>query len=166
MEKEKKIQLIRECINKNRYPLKYEWRNCYQESNCYAYAIGSSYIEDRHSKEYIYNLGSVSNYAPPNSKEEAEEAFVADMQVLGIRVRKSNLEEKMKEGEWKVVLFFDCYYFYNIPFRDFHFARQNIDGNWSHKEFIEGPVRVLGSTPEYASDLDLVGYYILKVEEK
>lgn len=166
MEKERKIQLIRESIKQNRYPLKYEWRGIYSDSNCYSYALGSCYKEDRHSEEYIYNLGCMSGYDPPKNNKEAEEAFISDMKVLGIKVRKSSLDEKMKEGEWKVVLFFgyDFDEIFGTLFRDFHLARQNIDGNWSHKEFIRGPVNELGSNPEYCTDLDLVGYYMLKFE--
>lgn len=167
MEKERKIQLIRESMRKNRYPLKYEWRYSYSDSNCYSYALGSGYREERYSEGYIYNLGSMSGYDPPKDKKEAEEAFIADMKVLGINVRKSSLEEEIQEGEWKVVLFFDYEFdeIIKIPYRDFHFARQNEDGSWSHKEFKEGPVRQLSSNPEYCTDLDLVGYYMLKVEE-
>ncbi len=166
MEKERKIQLIRESIKQNRYPLKYEWRSLYTDSNCYSYALGSGYKETRHSEGYIYNLGCMSGYDPPKDKKEAEEAFRADMEVLGIKVRKSSLEEQIQEGEWKVVLFFDYEFdeILKIPYRDFHFARQNGDGSWSHKEFIEGPVRNLGSTPKYCTYLDLVGYYMLKFE--
>lgn len=164
MEKERKIKLIRESIKQNRYPLKYEWRSIYADSNCYSYALGSGYKENRHSEGYIYNLGSMSGYDPPKDNKEAEEAFMSDMKVLGIKVRKSSLDEEMQEGEWKVVLFFACE-LDEIPFRDFHFARQNEDGSWSHKECIEGPVRQLSSNPEYYTDLDLVGYYMLKIEE-
>lgn len=166
MEKERKIQLIRESIKQNRYPLNYEWRSLYEDSNCYSYALGSGYKEDRHSDEYIYNLGCMSGYDPPKDNKEAEEAFMSDMQVLGIKVKKSNLWEEIQEGEWKVALFFGYYFddYFEIAFRDFHFARQNINGNWSNKEFIDGPVKELGSIPEYCTELELVGYYILKVD--
>lgn len=164
MEKARKIELIRESIKQNRYPLKYEWCSMYADSNCYSYALGSSYKEERYSEGYIYNLGSMSGYDPPKNTKEAEEAFIADMEVLGINVRKSSLDEQIQEGEWKVVLFFDYEFdeILKIPYRDFHLARQNEDGSWSHKEFIEGPVRQLSSNPEYCTDLDLVGYYMLK----
>lgn len=164
MEKERKIKLISESIKQNRYPLKYEWRSIYADSNCYSYALGSSYKEERYSEGYIYNLGSMSGYDPPKDNKEAEEAFIADMKVLGINVRKSELQEKMDEGEWKVALYFgyEPDEYLDIPFRDIHFARQNEDGTWSHKEFKEGPVRQLGLNPEYCTDLDLVGYYMLK----
>ncbi len=167
MVKERKIQLIRESIKQNRYPLKYEWRSLYSDSNCYSYALGSSYKEEKYSEGYIYNLGSMSGYDPPRDKKETEEAFLSDMKVLGIKVRKSSLSEEMKEGEWKVALYFgyEPDEYLDIPYRDIHFARQNEDGTWSHKEFIEGPVRNLGSTPEGCTDLELVGYYMLKVEE-
>lgn len=167
MEKERKIELIRESMRKNRYPLKYEWRTIYEDSNCYSYALGSGYKEDKHSKEYIYNLGCISGYAPPNNEKEVEEAFRNDMEVLGIKVRKSSLKEEVQEGVWKVALFFDYEFdeVLEIPYRHFHFARQNEDRSWSHKEFIEGPVRQLSLNPEYCTDLDLVGYYMLKVEE-
>ena len=78
--------------------------------NCYAYAIGSKYEENScryYGGEYTYNLGVISNFPEPETIEEAENAFIADMKALGISVRKSYLKEKVKKGEWKVVLWFD-----------------------------------------------------------
>lgn len=160
MEKNRKIALIRESIEKNKYPLEYENIHYCNSSNCYSYAIGSTYVEDRYEDEYIYNLGCMSNHYPAKNMKEAEEAFIADMKVLGIQVRKSDFEEPVYGQEWKVVFFYDDYF---IDSYDFHFARQNVDKKWSHQEGIWRPIRPLGENPEYCTDLDLVGYYILKV---
>ena len=162
MNKSEKIALIRESIHKNNYPLEYESISYCNSSNCYSYAIGSSYVESRYEDEYIYNLGCMSNHYPAKTMKEAEEAFLADMKVLGILVRKSNFEEPVLDQEWKVAFFYeDCF----IDSYDFHFARQNADMSWSHQEGIWRPVRSLGDTPEYCTDLDFVGYYILKVKK-
>lgn len=165
MKKEEKIALIRNSIKSNKYPLKYNFLDVYKKGNCYSYAIGSSY-EDEHflfsGEEYIYNLGCISNSPPATTIEEAEKNFIKDMEKLGILVRKSSLNEPILKDEWKVVLFYEDAF---IDSYDFHFARQDEDGNWSHKEFINGPIRILGSNPENCTDLTLVSYYVLKVDK-
>lgn len=168
MKKEQKIELIRESIKKNRYPIN-DWKcSYYTKNNCYGYALGAEYNEinykyfpENEDEEYIYNLGCISNSILAKDSRQAEKNFVSDMKVLGIDVRKSYLEEEVHDGEWKVVLFFDNSF---IDSYDFHFARQNADGMWSHKEYCDGPVRILGATPEGCKDLDLVAYYMLRVK--
>lgn len=163
MKKEKKIEQIRNSLKNNKYPLKYDFSIAYKKGNCYSYAIGSSYEEESFlfsEEEYIYNLGCISNSPPATTIEEAEKNFIRDMQKLEVLVRKSYLREPIHKDEWKVVLFYEDRF---IDSYDFHFARQDEDGNWSHKEFINGPIQVLGSNPENCTDLTLVSYYILKV---
>lgn len=169
MKKSEKIELIRKSIRKNRYPIK-DWRcSYYTHNNCYGYALGAEYSEDYYKifpknedEEYIYNLGCISGSKPARNIEQAERNFISDMKVLGIFTRKSSLEEQICDEEWKVVLFYndedsDSY--------DFHLARQDANGEWSHKKYCNGPVRRLGETPEDCTELSLVGYYILKVEK-
>ena len=167
MDKSEKILLIWESIQKNSYPLEYKHISYYDSSNCYSYVIGSRYIENSNEEEYIYNIGCISNKETPKNIQEAEEAFLSDMKVLGINVRKSNFDEQTKEQEWKVVFFYDSWSIdlegEHIQLCDFHFARQDADGEWSHQEGIKRPIRPLGKKPENCTDLDLVGYYILKV---
>lgn len=162
MKKDEKIALIRKCVETSNYPLKYDWKAVYRKGNCYSYAIGSTYEEiSVMGEEYIYNLGCISNQAPATSIQEAGRNFKEDMSVIGIQVRNSCLQESIVEDEWKVVLFYDDRFFDSY---DFHFARQDDDGNWSHREWIDGPVRRLGSNPEGCTDLTLVSYYILQVK--
>ncbi len=162
MEKQKKIELIKKSMRENKYPLEYKGCINYWGGNCYKYAIGSNYKENSFTQDdYIYNLGCISNSPPPISIETAEKAFLADMEVLQVQVKKSNLQEQVHEGEWKVVLFYDDY---DKNYHDFHFARQDVDGNWSNQESIDGPIRGLGANPENCTDYSLVGYYTLKLK--
>lgn len=164
MNKEEKIALIRKSIQGNRYPLEYDYRDGYRKGNCYSYAIGSKYEDNSiFGEEYIYNLGCISKQSPATNIQEAEKNFIKDMEVLGIQVRKSCLDEITLEGEWKIVLFYDDYF---VDSYDFHFARQDKGGEWSHKEWIDGPVRILGKNPENCTDLSCVSYYVLKIDEQ
>lgn len=165
MKKEEKIAIIRNSLRNNKYPLNYDFSVASKKGNCYSYAIGSSYEEENFlfsGEEYIYNLGCISNSPPATTIEEAEKNFIADMKVLKVLVRKSSLTEPIKKDEWKVVLFYEDAF---IDSYDFHFARQDEDGNWSHKEFINGPIRILGSNPENCTNLALVSYYVLKIDK-
>ena len=162
MNKEEKIALIRKTIQENKYPLKFDYSDVYFKGNYYSYIFGSKYEEIViFGEEYIYNLGCISNQSPATNSEEAEKNFIKDMEVLGIQVRKSYLDEITLDGEWKVVLFYDkCF----DGSYDFHFARQNKGGEWSHRKWINGPIELLGENPEGCTDLSFVSYYILKID--
>lgn len=159
MNKSEKIKLIRESISQNNYPLQFKSMSLYESSNCYSYAIGSKYVEDKNADEYIYNLGCMAGLKWPRNSKEAENAFIEDMKVLGIQVKKSFFMQPLQKDEWKVALFFQ---FWGGLFRDFHFARQDADGEWSHQEGIALPIYQIGENPEWCTHLDLVGYYVLK----
>ncbi len=161
MKKSKKIEEICKSIKQNRYPLKTSWEHSKLKGNCYAYAIGSKYEEDSASsceEEYIYNLGNIANLPYPETIEEAKRAFIADMNVLGITVEESDLKQKVRNGQWKIVFFFDE----NDKEHDFHFARQDKNRKWSNKCGIDGPITRLGRIPKHYPEYTLVGYYILE----
>lgn len=168
MKKSEKIKLIKKSIRRNRYPIE-DWRcSYYTNNNCYGYGLGAEYNENNYKifpenedEEYIYNLGCISGSKPARNIKEAERNFMADMKVLDILVRKSYLEERIQNGEWKVVLFYDQE---DPDSYNFHFARQDVDGTWSHKEYCNGPVKRFDGNPEGCTDLQIVGYYILKVK--
>lgn len=159
MKKEEKILLVRESINENSYPLDYEYPTDSQSSNCYSYAIGATFVESKYANEYIYNIGCMGDKKTPKNIKEAEEAFLADMEKLRINVKKTTLEEPIIRNQWKVAFFFDEWF---EDLHDFHFARQNADGEWSHKEGINWPIRPLGQSPIGCTDMELVGYYTLE----
>lgn len=160
MDRKEKIAKIREGLLKNQYPL--EFKNyAYSQENCYAYALGSDFKEDPNDSDYIFNIGAISGKEQyPRTYAEAEEAFMDDMKVLGIECRKCDMYEEVKNGEWKVLLFFDLLY---ANLYDFHFIREDRDGLWSHKQGIQGGVWRFGGDPEMKTDLTFVGSYILKL---
>ncbi len=159
MDREEKVLKIRESILQNKYPLEYD--PSFNSGNCYAYAIGSKYNDVDFRNDFIYNLGNISHIIyPPKNLLEAEKAFKLDMQILGISCRRTSFQEILLPNEWKVVFF---YYNYFEKFYDFHFIRQDKNGSWSYKEGISGRTRSFYGNPENISELDLVGYYALKI---
>lgn len=111
--------------------------------------------------DFIYNLGNISHIIyPPRTLLEAEKAFMLDMQILGISCRKSSFQETLLANEWKIILFYDDFFEDSY---DFHFIRQDKDGSWSYKEGMNGKTWSFSGNPENVSELDFVGYYILKV---
>lgn len=164
MTREDKIKCIREEIEKNEYPLETFPKRGYA-TNCLAYALGISFKEpEDKSKEYIFNLGVISQKAPPRNIKEAEEAFMADMKELGLFCKKTSYEAMPSKGEQKVVLFLDDF-FKDDDIHDFHMMRQDENGLWSYQNGINtGEVIVFGGDPQ--NDVEygwyaLVGYYIL-----
>ena len=161
MNREEKIIQIRKCIEANHYPLEFD--PCSRRAdNCYAYMLGASF-HDTDSKGFIYNLGAISRIKyPPFSLSDAEEAFISDMDVLGIDCKKCSYERPLLPNEWKAVLFYDDQFSDSF---DFHFIRQNIGGIWSHQEGIWGGVHSLKGNLQNVSELTFVGFFVLKVRK-
>lgn len=96
--------------------------------NCYAYAIN---VFDIETKLFI---GIFSNYSNELKVDDLKLAnrFIKDMIALEKDPIKSNLEAKPNKGYYKIALFSN-YGTTRSSITDFHFARQDDDGNWSHK---------------------------------
>ena len=163
MTREEKINEIRKCILKNKYP--FDMPINFYNGNCYAYALLSTFI-DKDTYDYIYNLGNISQvFYPPKSIEEAKKAFEYDMETLGIDYFLCSYDDSLENDEWKVALFYDSY---DKDSYNFHFMVQNSNGNWSHKKYFGGPLRNFGNNNPiyYNTDLTFVGFYILKANKE
>lgn len=163
MTRREKIKIIRDQIRKNVYPREFE--PYLNSANCYAYALGCTFNDNSKGDDYIFNIGSISLHLCLETAEEAKNAFLADMEILGIKCRESNWNEKLNTDEWKVALFFN-----ELPLanksqfkNDFHFIRQDLNKSWSHQKGVKGIIQRVKGDPSIASAYKFVGCFALKV---
>ncbi len=131
--------------------------------NCYAYAINAFDIE---TKLFI---GIFSNYSNELKVDDLKlvNRFIKDMIALEKDPIKSNLESKPNKGYYKIALLSN-YGTTRSSITDFHFARQDNDGNWSHK--VRGRYPEIINTNEFNNLLlrgdiyHLVGVFDIKEE--
>ena len=131
-------------------------------SNCYSYAINLFDIE---TKMYV---GAFSGYENEYLIEDNKLAnrFIKDMICLGRDPQKIDLDTKCKKGYYKVALFSNYGNNSKVTISNFHFARQNEDGSWSHKVKCRLPEKVDSQDFENlricGDEYHLVGIYLIK----
>lgn len=118
-------------------PIKWKRMNSPIYTNCYAYCLNLDVtdpetiifvpgcISNEHAETNIMNLSDLIN----NTKK--------DLHFLGISYREDD-GSPLQDGEYKIAI-------YNHPIFpdtsiDFHFTRQDKDGNWSEKLGWDGPI--------------------------
>lgn len=114
-----------------------EWKNTF-ETNCYAYALGLDYPEDK-IFFHAYQLGAFfaiqkRGYIPNNlGFYPYDERLELDLKTLKIDFKEvdpkvknySVTHDKNTDYYWSIALFDGC--------MDFHFLRKGFDGKWYHK---------------------------------
>lgn len=121
------INQVKEVVGNQPIPPIYnpeEWEG--KSFNCYAYAMrifmNLMYVG------YSIEPGFISRGKANGcryTKKYILDYFKKDCEALGLQVLPTNLEED-NENEYKIAV-------YVKPGRDFHFARQDSNGNWSEK---------------------------------
>lgn len=131
-------------------------------SNCYSYALNLFDIE---TKMFV---GVFSGYDNEYLIDDIKLAnrFIKDMICLGKNPQKTDLVTKTKKGYYKVALFSNYGNNSKVTISDFHFVRQDEDGNWSHKVKCRAPERI---NPQEFQNLricgdeyHLVGIFLIK----
>lgn len=126
---------VRQSISGNVFPPKYPDENWLDTSiinvtNCMAYALNCTYSPKRGTE--IYDLETDRTQPNFSDKlfvnEELISVFEKRMNQLGIRFRRlGGYQGRRPANAYQIVL---CN---SVNLRDFHFARQNKNGVWSHK---------------------------------
>lgn len=98
-------------------------------TNCFAFAIGSTYPYNE-----MYRLGTISASRAENQEissiEEMKKIFFRDMKTLGLEVIESSEKEIITDNQYKIALFAKIYA--NNKICDYHFLRL-IDNKWVEK---------------------------------
>ena len=156
------IANVKETIKKQPIPPDYnqsEWKGL--GVNCYLYAMrarmdfsdisGSfvrpGFLAEKEKNEYKYE------------KKFVLENFRADCKALDLNVCLSSLEEHTGEGEYKIAVYVAEDY-------DFHFRRQNSNGEWSEVNGWYGQMRCIKPESITQDDDDYKFCGIFKVSKK
>lgn len=113
-----------------------EWKG--KEFNCYAYALRICVdFKSYYNREIVPGFLSIGkNESYRDGPEAIVKLFKQDCQVLNLQVTETNLNEPTNENEYKVAV----YACICRNYRDFHFIRQDSNGNWSHKRGWLNPI--------------------------
>lgn len=123
------IKQIKETVKKQAIPPHYnpyEWE--LKRFNCYAYALRICMSFSQ--RFYLIAPGFIRRGEKNDynfTKERTLDYFKDDCEALGLQVFPTKLEEQIGEKEYKIAVYLD-------EGRDFHFARQDSNGEWSHKD--------------------------------
>lgn len=134
---------IEKCIDKTSFPPKYEPKKWEKKSyNCYLYALDAcADFRKEYSKYWIapgfLSRGKKNDYR--DTKKKVLQYFIEDCKILKLNVSKTSLEEKIAEDEYKIAV-------YVWKDEDYHFVRQDSNGNWSEKQGWGGEIETVNES--------------------
>ena len=132
------INQVKEVISNQPIPPQYDptkWEE--KRFNCYAYAMRICMDLSQY-----YNCtwpGFISEGAKNNYKDTKKSLlkhFKKDCESLGLKVLPTTISEEIQKNEYKIAV-------YLYKGRDFHFARQDSNGNWSEKDGWDNEIEIL-----------------------
>lgn len=151
------IEKVIQCVHKDLDWEVYSHTNVKENTNCFAHAIGSTVT----SANKYYHLGMLSgkkqNDQAYSSLKEVKELFMADAQVLGLKVEEVAFsdkvnptnEVKLQTNQHIVALFIKITG--NGRILGFHFLRYDEDKGWSEKMYRRPLVFLENITREWPS---------------
>ena len=140
----------------------FKWRKLFNNTihaNCYAYALNMN-IPDKNEEVFIPGCISNKNAAELRTTHDIVNAVIKDLDFLGIKYRIADNSTVCNSKEYRIAI-------YSAPSvpkcpLNFHFARQDCNGEWSEKKGWTGDVQKIGkrgnTPPTFGS-----GYKLLKV---
>lgn len=131
---------IKRCLKTVNYPPRYspkKWAK--KEFNCYMYALDicmdfSRYRHKCRIAPGFLSRGKENDYT--DNKEDTLQYFMEDCKVLNLNISETTMNEKIKKNEYKVAVYVEENW-------DYHFIRQDSNGNWSEKDGWEGDIRIV-----------------------
>ena len=126
------IKICKNAVEMASIPPQYnpdEWKG--KEFNCYAYALRICVdLRAYYNREIVPGFLSIGKNAfYQESPETMLKLFKQDCETLNLKVSETSLNEPLNENEYKVAVYACACGNY----KDFHFIRQDSNGNWSHK---------------------------------
>lgn len=132
---------IESCVKKTHFPPKYNKRKWKSKNfNCYMYALNACmdfrkyYNEGCHIAPGFLSRGIENDFE--NTEEKILQYFIEDCKVLNLNIAETLLEEKIAKNEYKIAV----YVWEDI---DYHFVRQDSNGNWSEKQGWSGKIKIV-----------------------
>lgn len=157
------IEEIKKTLETNSYPPAYNlklWNKYRKQTNCYAYALNLFYSVIDNDLLLYYPGGFIGESLPDRYYNIDGLIFNlhADLESLGFDCIRSSLKEKIKKGEFKILLAIKS------DNTDFHFLRQDKNGYWSHKNGWYDPPTNKDSFGKKIANPEKVLYPYLKID--
>ncbi len=111
------------------------WVN-YKDTNCYAYALGLDYPEERICHNAYNVIGSIATQKYPNISEDDLDRvnpiirLELDLDFLNLKYKEVDPNYVLSAPDTWLIAFFSC----PEDERDFHFARKTNNDCWTHKQ--------------------------------
>ena len=153
------VEQLKNTILAQPFPPRYnprKWKK--KRFNCYAYVMQACMNLSGHDIwPGFISKGDQNNYT--DTKECVVASFKEDFEVLGLNVFPTTLKEKIEKNAYKIVVYVN-------EGEDFHFARQDKDGQWSEKDGWTGKIRKVSeeNIDEFEEGYEFVG--VFKVSKK
>jgi len=136
------IRQIKKAIDNQSIPPHYnpsEWTG--KNFNCYAYALRACFdFNEKIKKKGVFPrpsfISSVQRDVFKITKKHTLEYLKKDCEALGLQLFPAELDEQIDDNEYKIAVYVKTGY-------DYHFARQDSDGNWSEKNGWDDGIEVL-----------------------
>lgn len=155
------VNQVKETIERQPIPPSFnrdEWRG--KGFNCYLYAMRA--CMDFNDKESLTRPGFLARREKNGfvyKKDFVIENFKADCKALGLQVVPTELEEPIREGEYKIAI-------YVHENHDFHFRREDKNGGWSEQSGWYGIISTIKAKYITKDDGDYIFCGIFKVSKK
>lgn len=140
MDYKKLKEKIERCIEETVFPPKYDPKKWEKKMfNCYLYALDActDFREEYYECLFVpgfLSRGEKNDYR--HTKEKVLKYFIEDCKILKLNVSKTSLKEKTAEDEYKIAV-------YVWKDEDYHFVRQDSNGNWSEKQGWNGEIETV-----------------------
>lgn len=121
------INQVKDVVSNADIPPHYdpdEWKG--KSFNCYAYALRICLDLGRWSTRIrpgFVSRGEKNHYE--NTEECLLKHFQEDCEALGLELSQTSIDESIGDNEYKIAVY--------IAYDDFHFVRQDSNGQWSQK---------------------------------
>ncbi len=150
-------RLFKDYFKSQKYPFEFSlegWKDedVVENTNCYRYAFNMQWRDDdRRVMAFLgWSYGKLHEHV---TGPAAFGRFEIDLKRMGFKFQETTDAKSLPKRGYKIALF--------VYESDFHFARQNADGSWSHKEGFGAEVELL--TDE---DGNLITPYELKQNQE
>ena len=107
-EKRRRIDEVKRIVHQEFDTMLYKNTTIRNNTNCYSYAIGSTY-----PCLQLYRIGAICGKKPINQQyfsiDEIRELLFEDFKVIELNIEESSQEEQINDNQYKIALFVKIY---------------------------------------------------------
>ena len=161
METERFVSFVKSVIKSQPIPPHYNpdaWKG--KIFNCYAYALRACVNFKNHEEDLVPGFISSTSWYYRDDKEVLIKLFLKDLEALGLKAVSTTAETNSVQNSYKIAIYIE-------EGKDFHFIRQDSDGNWSEKDGMYGKIRIVNpeNINKNRDSYEFVGVFMITKKE-